>query len=160
MNQNPLLPFIQGLRLVVLVLKVLLRKLDLNSTRLSSCWAGLSNPITFSRSTEKLAPAILTAHLDKSSGDDRGPGWPHSERLPCRVQSSPFYLVHHVLGGAGMLEMSNLEPTLSHNSPKIQMSMFLQACDNSPLHQAHSTPILATFPGKEEASRLGRDWLM
>lgn len=58
-----------------------------------------------------------------------------------------------------MLQMRNPEPTLSHNTPKIQMSMVLQAYDNSPLHQADSTPILATFPGKEEASRLGRDWL-
>lgn len=58
-----------------------------------------------------------------------------------------------------MLGIHNPEPTLSHHSPKIQMSVFLQAYDNSPLRQADPTPILATFPGKEEASRLGRDWL-
>ena len=58
-----------------------------------------------------------------------------------------------------MLGIHNPEPTLAHSSPKIQMAMVLQAYDDCPLHQADSTPILATFPGKEEASRLCRDWL-
>lgn len=56
-----------------------------------------------------------------------------------------------------MLGIRNSASTLSRNSPKIHV---LPVYDDSSLHQANSTPILATFPGKEEASRLDRDWLV
>lgn len=58
-----------------------------------------------------------------------------------------------------MLEMHNSGSALSHKSRKSQVFVMYKPVV-TPLHWAHSTSILATFPGKEETCRLGRDWLV